>query len=101
MLREARSAEGGIALFAAFLLAEWEQVVDAWQLDSWEAYRDVARLGRKTRLSEAQRRSLWAIFERVRGALAERGLLTWPALFQRLADRSRGLRAAAVRCRGG
>ena len=23
---------------------EWEQVVDAWQLRSWEAYRDVARL---------------------------------------------------------
>ena len=32
-----------------FLLTEWEQVVDAWQLESWEAYRDVGRLGRKTR----------------------------------------------------
>jgi superfamily I DNA/RNA helicase len=68
-----------------FLLAEWEQVVDAWQIDSWEAYRDVARLGRKTRLSEAQRQVLWAIFELARGALAERALLTWPELFQRLA----------------
>ena len=38
-----------------FLLTEWEQLVDAWQLESWEAYRDVARLGRKTRLPEAQR----------------------------------------------
>ena len=38
-----------------FLLTEWEQVVDAWQLENWEAYRDVARLGRKTRLPEAQR----------------------------------------------
>jgi len=27
-------------------------VVDAWQLESWEAYRDVVRLGRKTRLTE-------------------------------------------------
>ena len=38
-----------------FLLTEWEEVVDAWQLDTWEAYRDVRRLGRKTRLPEQQR----------------------------------------------
>ena len=25
----------------SFTLTEWEQVVDAWQLDTWEAYRDV------------------------------------------------------------
>ena len=35
-----------------FLQAEWHEVVDAWQLESWEAYRDVRRLGRKTRLPE-------------------------------------------------
>jgi hypothetical protein len=33
-------------------MSEWEQVVDAWQLATWESYRDVARLGRKTRLKE-------------------------------------------------
>ena len=32
--------------------------MDAWQLDSWEAYRDVARLGRKTRLPESRRADL-------------------------------------------
>ena len=47
-----------------FLLSEWENVVDAWQLDSWEAYRDIRRLGRKTRLPVAQRSVLWSIFER-------------------------------------
>lgn len=46
--------------------------MDAWQLDTWESYRDVARLGRKTRLGEQQRRQLWSIFERVRAALEER-----------------------------
>ena len=40
-----------------FLLTEWEQVVDAWQLENWEAYRDVARLGRKTRLPESAAQS--------------------------------------------
>lgn len=85
MLRVAAEAEGGSRFSLTFLFAEWEQVVDAWQLDSWETYRDVARLGRKTRLAETQRRALWAIFERVRAALETRGLLTWPMLFQRLA----------------
>ena len=68
-----------------FLLTEWEQVVDAWQLGTWESYRDVARLGRKTRLPEAQRAVLWSIFERVRKGLEERKLTTHAALFTSLA----------------
>ncbi|MEO6726041.1 MAG: 3'-5' exonuclease, partial [Blastocatellia bacterium] len=54
-------------------------------LDSWEAYRDVRRLGRKTRLPEPQRATLWAIFDRVRAQLNERGLITYAGLFSRLA----------------
>jgi len=68
-----------------FLLTEWDHVVDAWQLADWEAYRDVVRLGRKTRLPEAQRKVLWSIFEKVRSALHERKLLTHAELFTRLA----------------
>ena len=67
-----------------FLRTEWSMVVDAWQLDSWEAYRDVMRLGRKTRLAESQRAVLWSIFAKVRDGLAERALLTEPRMFQRL-----------------
>ena len=67
-----------------FLVSEWHKVVDAWQIETWEDYRDVARLGRKTRLAETQRAVLWSIFSKVREALAERGLLTEPALFHRL-----------------
>jgi len=68
-----------------FLIAEWEQVVDAWQLDTWEAYREVARLGRRTRLPEAQRKMLWAIYNQVRAELRERGLITQAGLFNTLA----------------
>jgi hypothetical protein len=50
--------------------------VDAWQLESWAAYRDVVRLGRKTRLAEKQRVILWAIFEPVPAALKVGGLVT-------------------------
>lgn len=69
-----------------FLLTEWEHVVDAWQLDDWEAYRDVVRLGRKTRLPEAQRAVLWKIFEHVRSGLREKGLVTASGLFTALAN---------------
>jgi superfamily I DNA/RNA helicase len=64
-----------------FLESEWSDVVDAWQLDTWEAYRDVARLGRKTRLGEKQRALLWSIFARLRADLQECGFVTIPAVF--------------------
>jgi len=67
-----------------FLETEWGEVVDAWQLDTWEAYRDVKRLGRKTRLPERQRALLWSIFDRVRSQLVDRGLITYPGLFSKL-----------------
>lgn len=70
-----------------FLMSEWHDVVDAWQLDTWESYRDVPRLGRKTRLPEAQRAALWTIFSSVRDSLAARGLLTEAGLFSRLATK--------------
>jgi len=69
-----------------FLWTEWNEVVDAWQLDSWEAYRDVARLGRKTRLGEQQRRLLWSIFEKVRQGLAEHDLITNAMMFAAISD---------------
>jgi mRNA-degrading endonuclease RelE of RelBE toxin-antitoxin system len=85
LLTEAASAVDGHKFGLHFLLTEWEQVVDAWQLASWEAYRDVVRLGRKTRLPEAQRRVLWATFERVRAGLRSRKMITWPEMFSSLA----------------
>ena len=85
LVAEAGRSVPGHKFGGHFLLTEWEQVVDAWQLESWDAYRDVARLGRKTRLPEAQRAVLWSIFERVRAALKDRGLMTEPAVFTALA----------------
>lgn len=76
---------GGQKFSLSFLLGEWDEMVDAWQLDQWEAYRDVKRLGRKTRLSEAQRAVLWQVFEVLRARLAAQGLTTWAGLFTRLA----------------
>ena len=60
-LREAADAAESHRFKLNFLLTEWEQVVDAWQLRTWEDYRDVRRLGRKTGLPEAQRAILWHV----------------------------------------
>ena len=68
-----------------FLVTEWEQVVDAWQLACWPEYRDVTRLGRKTRLPEVQRALLWTIFERVRSVLKAKHLDTYAGMFTTLA----------------
>ena len=87
LVNEAAASLPGNKFPVHFLLTEWEQVVDAWQLDSWEAYRDVARLGRKTKLKKPQRAQLWSIFEEVRGALRNRGLLTYAEIFNRVAAR--------------
>ncbi len=70
-----------------FALTEWKQVVDAWQLDTWEAYRDVRRLGRRRQLPESQRRVLWPIFKHVRSGLNERNLTTRSEMFGKLASK--------------
>ena len=87
LLKEAAATAEGNKFSLRFLITEWEQVVDAWQLDSWEAYRDVVRLGRKTRLQEKQRIALWDIFDHVRTGLQSRGLMTYSGLFSRLASK--------------
>jgi mRNA-degrading endonuclease RelE of RelBE toxin-antitoxin system len=85
LLSDAAGAEEGHKFSLQFLTTEWEQVVDAWQLESWESYRDVVRLGRKTRLQEPLRRVLWSIFDRVRSALKARDLVTESDVFSRVA----------------
>jgi superfamily I DNA/RNA helicase len=84
-LAEAVKAVGAIKYSTHFLSTEWEHVVDAWNLTTWESYRDVSRLGRKTRLPEAQRLLLWSLFDKVWAALHARGLTTISEMFARLA----------------
>jgi superfamily I DNA/RNA helicase len=85
LLKEAASSVGGHKFSLPFLVSEWDQIVDAWQLEDWDAYRDVARLGRKTRLPEAQRAILWSIFEHVRDGLKTIGSITSAQMFTELA----------------
>jgi len=84
LLAEAAGAVAGHKFSLNFLLSEWTQVVDAWQLETWEEYRDVLRLGRKTRLAEQQRMMLWSIFSAVRSRLMARDMVTYAGMFRQL-----------------
>lgn len=86
MLKQASDAGEAHRFSERFLETEWREVVDAWQLSTWESYRDVTRLGRKTRLGEKQRALLWSIFDRVRSNLAGQGLVTIPGVFARATE---------------
>ncbi len=83
-LAAASEAVEGHTFAKPFLRSEWREVIDAWQISDWEQYREVQRLGRKTRLGVAQRELFWKIGEEVRGWLEERGLATWSQLFGQL-----------------
>jgi mRNA-degrading endonuclease RelE of RelBE toxin-antitoxin system len=85
MMRDAADAVSDNKFSLHFLIMEWEHVVDAWQLENWGAYRDVVRLGRKTRLPEARRVVLWSTFERVRVELRKRNMITHAEMFTSLA----------------
>ena len=87
LLANAASQAEGHTFSLRFLKSEWENVVDAWQLDSWDAYRDIRRLGRKTRLPVERRVALWAIFERVKDELQDRGKMTRADMFSLLAEK--------------
>jgi mRNA-degrading endonuclease RelE of RelBE toxin-antitoxin system len=87
LMTEAAKQVPGLKFNLRFLLGEWDDLVDAWQLNSWDAYREVKRLGRKTRLSEAQRTVLWSIFENVQTGLRDQGLITQAEMFTRLAEK--------------
>ncbi|RWN61238.1 3'-5' exonuclease [Mesorhizobium sp.] len=64
-----------------FLVSEWENVIDAWRIDSADAYAEVPRMGRKNRLGQKQREALWQVFSAVREALGQKALFTPASLF--------------------
>ncbi len=69
-----------------FSIEEFREIVDAFHLCDWDSYRDVRRLGRKSRLAEPKRRLLWQAFEAVLQELERRGQISRHQLFHRAAE---------------
>jgi hypothetical protein len=83
----AAAAEAGLKGFSQrFLVAEWTQVIDAWQVSDAQAYADVPRLGRKNRLGSRQREALWPVFAAAKARLAAQGGMTHAGMFLALGD---------------
>ena len=79
---DAAAKELGLTDFTSrFLISEWTNVVDAWQIGSLDAYRDVPRLGRKNRMGSKQRERVWPVFVRARELLEAQGANSWPGIF--------------------
>jgi mRNA-degrading endonuclease RelE of RelBE toxin-antitoxin system len=86
LIAQARNEAGVQDFGEVFLLTEWRDVVDAWGIRSWEAYRDVPRLGRKTRLGAKQREAVWSVMEAMRTKLEAAGLVTWSDIFHQVTE---------------
>jgi len=84
---EAAAQETGLAGFTTrFLVSEWNNVVDAWQICSLDTYAQVPRLGRKNRLGSKQRTRIWPVFVRTRELLQSQGVNSWSGIFAAVTD---------------
>lgn len=62
------------------LLKEWNQVISAQNITTWDDYRVVERHGRGYPLNEEKRRAVWQILERVLFTLYARGDADWQGI---------------------
>ena len=83
-ITEACKAVADAKLKPLFLQNEWQDVVDAQQLETLEQYQSAERLGRKVRLSAERKVSLWAVFTQVWAKLKEGGQMTQAGVYHRL-----------------
>ena len=81
-MTEATVAAPGLELSDKFYLDEWDQVVQAQELDSEEAYLRAKRIGRGTRLTRGHRRQIWRIFDEYRNRLKEADFIEWQDLIR-------------------
>jgi len=72
----AREAYAELEFDKAFVITEFDEIVDRMGLDSEEAYLTTVRSGRP-RLGRKQRKALWKLFAEVQRELVKRNLLTF------------------------
>lgn len=85
-LERAIADTGYTGLPARFVLAEWRNVVDAWNISDVDEYANVPRIGRRNRLGSKQRETMWPVFQAIRASLASRGLMTTAQLCDAVAE---------------
>lgn len=86
LIKLAARSVPGLTFSPAFLKAEWDTIVDAMGLNTWDDYRSVSRVGRGTPLGARQRQPIWEVFKRVKTHMQGRGLMTFNQLCHLVAD---------------
>jgi superfamily I DNA/RNA helicase len=66
-------APGELLLTPAFYREEWESVIQEQGITSLSEYMKASRIGRGSRLSRAERKKLWPVFEEYRTLLTREG----------------------------
>jgi len=69
-----------------FLKDEWHHIIDAHQIKGLDDYLDVSRLGRRSRLSTAQRESLWPFFAGIYESISAANKVTREEAYTKLAE---------------
>lgn len=68
------------------LLAEWQSVVEAQGITSWEQYRSASRVGRGRALTIKDRKAVWEIIEQLQHGLNERREISFSGLCRRATE---------------
>lgn len=84
LIEEERKKFPELQISSAYLASEWADVIDAWEVDTWEEYRSAKRLGRRKRLSDIQKQKVWEIFLNVKKSLEGMGSITINEAFNEL-----------------
>jgi len=69
-----------------FLIAEWSDIIDQRQISTWEEYKNALRLGRRRRLAETQRETVWNILSEVNNHLSEKNWKSLAGIYADLED---------------
>ena len=68
-----------------FIKEEWNEIIDAWGLETLEDYLNLPRLGRRVRLAPTRRKDAWAIFKSIKNRIEKINAITQPQMFHKLA----------------
>lgn len=71
---------GGCPLDPGSLMAEWENVIQAQAIRTWEQYRDASRRGRGKSLSAKERKLVWEVFEKLLAKFRMNNMLDWSSM---------------------
>ncbi|WCL50756.1 UvrD-helicase domain-containing protein [Leptospira sp. GIMC2001] len=78
------------AIPKSIILGEFLQVIDAWNIEDWNTYKEFKRIGRRARLSDKQRQEVWDYAIQVRTQIKSKNQLTHSQMYYNLALQMEG-----------